>query len=198
MKKGELTRQAILQHAVRLGSKVGLSGLTIGHMARDLDLSKSGLFAHFRSKESLQLETLRYAASRFVDDVVRPALSAPRGESRLRALFESWLAWPKRDPLQGGCFFVAAASELDDRPGPLRDLLVSLQRDWMEVLSNTVRTAVREQQLRSDVDPDQFSHDLYGVMLAYHHASRLLADPMAEARARRAFTALLEGARTPD
>ena len=126
MRKGEATRQGILRHAVRLGSRIGLSGLTIGRLADDLRLSKSGVFSHFRSKEALQKETIRFAASIFRESVIRPALREPRGEARVRALFERWLEWPKRDPLRGGCFFVAAASELDDRPGTLRDLLVEL------------------------------------------------------------------------
>ena len=128
MRKGEATRQGILRHAVRLGSRIGLSGLTIGRLADDLRLSKSGVFSHFRSKEALQKETIRFAASIFRESVIRPALREPRGEARVRALFERWLEWPKRDPLRGGCFFVAAASELDDRPGTLRDLLVELSR----------------------------------------------------------------------
>lgn len=190
-----MTRQAILEHAVKLASKVGLEGLTIGKLADALELSKSGLFAHFQSKEALQLETMRFAAARFVEAVVKPALAAPRGEPRVAALFEHWLQWPERDPLPGGCFFVGAASELDDRPGALRDLLVALQKDWLEVLSNTARTAVKEGHFHDGVDPEQLAHDLYGVMLAYHHASRLLADPRAEARARAAFDSLLGAAR---
>lgn len=196
MRKGQLTRQAILQRAVQLASKVGLAGLTIGTLADDLELSKSGLFAHFQSKEALQLKTLEFAAASFVDLVVRPALAEPRGVPRVRAVFESWLDWPRRDPLQGGCFFVAAASELDDRPGALRDRLVAMQKDWLELITNTVRTAILEGHLHPALDPEQFAHDLYGIMLAYHHASRLLADPEAERRARRAFDRLLLSARS--
>src|SRR6266542_349172 len=96
MGKGELTRQAILEHAVVLASRVGLDGLTIGRLADDLDLSKSGLFAHFQSKESLQLSAMEYAAQRFIEAAVKPSFSAPRGEPRVRALFENWLAWPKK------------------------------------------------------------------------------------------------------
>ncbi len=197
MRKGEVTRQAILQRAVQLASHVGLEGLTIGTLAEDLELSKSGLFAHFQSKESLQTETLAYAATSFIDLVVRPALTAPRGIPRVRAIFESWLDWPNRDPLQGGCFFVAAATELDDRPGPLRDRLVGMQKDWLDLLANTVRTAINEKHFHEKVDPEQFAHDLYGIMLAYHHAARLLADPAAETRARRAFDRLLNSAIAP-
>ena len=196
MGKGEVTRQAILGHAVMLASRIGLEAMTIGRLADEMELSKSGLYAHFQSKEALLLQTLEYAGGRFIDVVVKPALGAPRGEPRVRAVFERWIEWPLVEPLSG-CFFVAAATELDDRPGPVRDRLVSMQRDWLEVLSNTVRTAVREGDFREGVDPDQFAHDMYGVMLAYHHASRLLADPKAGARARRAFEALIVAARSP-
>lgn len=192
-----MTRQAILEHAMGLSSMVGLGGLTIGRLADELELSKSGLFAHFRSKEALQTQILQHAASRFVDSVIKPALSAPRGEPRVEAIFNSWLEWPKTSPLMGGCVFVQAASELDDRPGPVRDLLVRLQKDWLEVIANTVRTAITEGHFREDVDPEQFAQDLYGVMLSCHHASRLLGDPKAQMRARHAFDALRLAAHVP-
>ena len=127
MGKGDQTRDAILERAVRLASQVGLEGLTIGRLAGALDLSKSGLFAHFASKETLQVQTLERAAERFVEVVLRPALAEPRGEPRLRALFERWLRWPQEVSQPGGCIFVQAAVELDDRPGPARDRLVALQ-----------------------------------------------------------------------
>ena len=195
MNKGALTRHSILERATSLASQAGLGGLTIGGLAEELDLSKSGLFAHFHSKEALQIQVLEHAAERFIEVVVRPALQAPRGEQRLRSLFELWLAWGRSTPMPGGCIFVAAATELDDRPGPVRDRLIALQRDWLTVIATSFRKAIETGFCRADADPDQFAHDLYGVMLAYHHASRLLDDPQAEARARRAFSALLEAAR---
>jgi AcrR family transcriptional regulator len=197
VRKGEMTRQAILEHATGLASRIGLEGLTIGRLADELRLSKSGLFAHFQAKEALQLQVLDHAAGRFVDAVVRPALAAPRGEPRVRALFERWFEWPAASRIPGGCFFVSASSEFDDRPGPVRDRLAQLQRDWLEVIAHTVRTASTEGHFRGDVDPEQFAQDLYGIMLAYHHASRLLGDDRAAARARTAFEALLRAARTP-
>src|SRR5881397_4373620 len=118
--KGEQTREAILTHALGLATRIGFEGLTIGRLAEDLQMSKSGLFAHFRSKEALQLEMLKLAGARMVDSVVKPALAAPRGEPRVRALFERWLAWPKGSGL-AGCIFVAMASELDDQVGPVRE-----------------------------------------------------------------------------
>lgn len=192
-----MTRQAILEKATAVASEAGLSGLTIGKLAEELELSKSGLFAHFGSKESLQVATLEHAAERFVELVVRPGLRAPRGEQRLRAFFEAWRQWPKLNPMPGGCIFVMAAIELDDRPGPARDLLVKQQRDWLDLLASTVRGAVTEGQFRKDVDPEQFASDFYSVMLGYHHALRLLRDPKAEKRAVRAFENLVEAARQP-
>jgi len=193
--KGEQTRDAILERAIRLASEVGLEGVTIGRLADALDLSKSGLFAHFESKEALQVETLDRAAQRFSEVVVRPALAAPRGEPRLRALFERWLRWPRAVPQPGGCIFVQASVELDDRPGPARDRLVELQREWFDTLARAVRGARDEGQLRADVDAQQFAFELYGVMLSSHHHARLLHDRSADERARRAFERLLDDAR---
>ena len=195
MTKGAATHQTILSHAAGLASQVGLSGLTIGALADELALSKSGLFAHFRSKEALQIQVLEYAAARFTDEVVRPALKKPRGEPRMRAIFERWLAWGQNETLPGGCLFVAAASELDDQPGPVRDRLVALQRQWLDVIATSFRKGVEERRFRADAEPAQFAQDLYGIMLAFHHSSRLLADPRAELRARRAFDRLLKDAR---
>ncbi len=198
MGKGEATRESILRHAVGLASRVGLSGLSIGKLAQELDLSKSGLFSHFHSKEALQIQVLEYGADRFVESVVKPALAAPRGVPRVEALLDRWLSWSQSDPSSGGCFFVAMVTDLDDRPGPSRDLLVRLQRSWMDFLADLVRSVVREGQFRPDTDPEQFANDMYGVMLAYHHASRLLDDPEAEVRARRALAALVDARRTAD
>jgi AcrR family transcriptional regulator len=197
MSKGELTRQAILDRATALASRVGLAGVTIGRLSEELGLSKSGLFAHFGSKDALQVEILRFAAERFVDNVVRPALATPRGEPRVRAVFERWLAWDRSRTAPGGCVFVAAATELDDRPGPARDELVRLQRDWLDSIAICFRSGVTEGQFRDDADPEQFAHDLYAVMLGWHHATRLLRDPAAESRARAAVDALLAAARRP-
>jgi AcrR family transcriptional regulator len=195
MRKGEATRAAILERGVELATETGLDGLTIGRLATDLGLSKSGLFAHFKSKEALQIQVLDAAAERFVDEVVRPAVKKPRGEPRLAALFEQWLAWTKSNSGPGGCVFVAAAAELDDRPGPVRDRLVALQKGWLEVIATVYRTGVEERHFQSDVDVEQFAYELYSVMLGFHHAERLLRDPRADARANAAFERLLVSVR---
>jgi AcrR family transcriptional regulator len=197
MRKGELTRQAILERAVRLASRVGLQGLTIGGLAEELQLSKSGLFAHFRSKSSLEVEVLEAAMALFTERVIRPALARPRGEPRIRALFERWLEWGRSSYLEGGCIFVAAAAELDDTPGPARNKLVQGQKDWLDCLAQTARTAISEGHFRPDVDVEQFAVEVHGVMLACHHSARLMRDPKAEVRARRAFENILRAYRAP-
>ncbi len=188
MSKGEATRGVILDEAGRLARRVGLGGLTIGSLATQTGMSKSGLFAHFGSKESLQLQVLAYSTERFTDEVIRPALKAPRGEPRLRDLFERWLEW---DSAEGGCPLVAASFELDDQPGPARDLLVRSQRDWADTIAMVFTGGITEGHFRSDADPRQFAQDVQGVMLAYHLTSRLLGDTGATERARHALDALL-------
>src|SRR5439155_2896695 len=165
LRKGELTRQAIVEHAARMASLIGLEGLTIGALAEELKLSKSGLFAHFKSKEALQLQALEFGIGRFVDTVVRPALAAPRGEPRVRALFERWVDWPRASGL-AGCMFVALSTELDDRPGAVRERLVQSQRDWLDVIANCVRTGIAEGHFRKELDAVQVAHELYGSMLS--------------------------------
>lgn len=195
MRKGEVTHRTILDHAVGLASQLGLEGLTIGRLAEDLELSKSGLFAHFQSKEALQVEVLRHAGERFVETVIQPALKAPRGEPRLRALFTRWLEWARGRNLPGGCLFVAAATELDDKEGAVRDELVRTQRQWVGFLAGALKIAAEEGHVRKDADPEQFAQDLYGIMLAWNHAARLLGDPKADRRAKTAFDNLLASVR---
>jgi AcrR family transcriptional regulator len=195
--KGEQTREAILTHALRLATRIGLEGLTIGRLADDLEMSKSGLFAHFRSKEALQLEILRMAGERMIEAVVRPALLAPRGEPRVRALFERWLAWEQSPSLPGGCPFMSASFELDDQPGPVRDFVVQNLRDWMDTMAGAARIAVQEGHFRADLDCEQFAYDCQGIGLAFVHASRLMHDPKAYTRAHRAFDTLLTTCRAP-
>lgn len=196
MGKGEATRGAILDEAVDVASRLGLEGLTVAGLADATEMSKSGLFAHFRSKEELQLQTLARARDRFIDVVVRPALQVERGLPRVRAIMDRWLLWAEQ--LSGGCIFVAASAELDDRPGALRDALVRAERDWLELLATVASTAIAEGHFRPDVDPDQFAFEMHGVMLGLHHASRLLEQPKARERARTALQRLIESARATD
>jgi AcrR family transcriptional regulator len=192
--KGDETRVAILDEALQLASTVGFTGLSIGQLAEHTRMSKSGLFAHFRSKEQLQLQALAHARDRFTDLVVRPALDAPRGEPRVRELFERWLAW-QRDALTGGCIFVAATAEYDDQPGPMRDAVARDQADWVEFIAHAARSAVAEGHFRDDLDADQFAFQLLSLMLGLHHLGRLLHDPRALERCRTAVEELIAGAR---
>lgn len=191
MSKGEETKTAILDHAAKLASQIGLEGLSIGKLAEDMSLSKSGVFAHFQSKETLQIETLQFARGLFVEKVITPAFKQPRGLPRVRALFDAWLEWNAHG-FPGGCLMIAASTEFDDRPGPVRDVLAQTQRDLVETLTHAARIAVQEGHLRADVKPEQFAFEEYGIILSFHHHLRLLADPKARARAQAAFAALVE------
>lgn len=195
--KGAETRALILDTALAQASQRGLEALSIGGLAQEVGMSKSGLFAHFDSKESLQLAVLQSAVERFIAVVITPALKAPRGEPRVRAFFENWMTWEEAKFQPGGCVFIATANELDDRPGPLRDYLVSSQRDWLEALATAAQIAVQEGHFREDLDTHQFAYDLYSIILAFHHFSRLLRDPDAPRRAHQAFDDLLRLSR-PD
>jgi len=192
--KGEQTRRAILARAFEIAKTSGLSGLSIGRLAEETGLSKSGLFAHFGSKEALCVAVVEEAAQQFVEFVLAPALQKPRGEPRIRALFERWVEWGQQS---GGCFFVGAVAELDDQPGPARDALVQSCRDWLDALATAARITVAEGQFRADVDPDQFAFELYSTMLGFHTYQKFLRAPASLARARDSLERLLTAARAP-
>jgi len=196
MSKGETTRAAILDVALATASRIGLEALTIGELAKEAGLSKSGLFAHFASKEDLQIEVVRKAIARFVELVIAPALKKPRGEPRVRALFENWFSWSRASELPGGCLFIAASSEFDDQPGPVRDLLLSSQKDWLGVLAQAARVAVEEGHFKANLDAEQFAWQLDSFILGYHHSARLLRSKDAEQRAHKAFEALIRASRS--
>jgi AcrR family transcriptional regulator len=191
VKKGDRTRTLILNDALAVAGEVGLEGLSIGALAGRLGLSKSGLFAHFGSKEDLQLATLRHSQERFEQVVFHPALALPRGLPRLRALFENWLGWIARTERPGGCVILAASVEYDDRPGPVRDALVAGQRELRGALAKAVRLAIEAGHLRPGTDPWQVVFELMGIVLAVHHDRGLLDDPRAPDRARKAFDRLI-------
>lgn len=190
MSKGDATRQAVIGQAVEIAGRLGVAGLTIGTLATATGMSKSGLYAHFRSKEALQLAVLAAARENFVAQVIRPALAAPRGEQRVRTLFERWLATSSSGA--AGCLFVSAATEFDDQPGPVRDQLVRDHWDLVESLAQMYRSGAKDGAFRDDLSPEQFSHDLHGLMLAHFHACRLLQDPAAETHTRYTFERLLQ------
>lgn len=199
MGKGDKTRTQILHHALRSASKVGLEGLTIGSLAADLGMSKSGLFAHFQSKEVLQVEVLKSGSELFKRRVIRAALKAKPGLSRLRALFDAWMQWAKSNELPGGCIFVNTSVELDDRPGPARDYLVKSQKDWIRTLERFTGEARDLGELVKSVDAEILSQEVWGIVLSFYFYHRLIKDRKAEQRARESFEALLEryAAKTP-
>ena len=191
MSKGDETRARILRHAAKVASRDGIEGLSIGELASQLEMSKSGLFAHFGSKEDLQIEVLRAASAEFAERVIAPALKQPRGPARLRAIFERWLAWAADPDLPGGCIFAGASFELDDRPGPVREYLVEEEKRLLGVLSRSARLGVESGMLREDLDCDLLAFQLHGLMLGFHHARRLIRQRNAEAMARQSFEQLL-------
>jgi len=192
MRKGQATRALVLDQAFALAGKVGFEGLTIGTLAERVGMSKSGLFGHFQSKEALQIEVLETAVERFMRKVIHPALGTPRGEPRVRALFENWLLWARGHSKTGGCVFIAAANELDDREASsLRDRLVEYQREWLHGLERAAQLATEEGHFRADLDASQFAYEFYSIILAFHHSSRLLRDKRSDERAERQFERLI-------
>jgi AcrR family transcriptional regulator len=192
--KGEQTRKDIVDRALALAAEVGLEGLSLGVLAAGMNISKSGLFAHFKSKEALQLEVLQEAIDRFTRVVVIPAITKARGEPRVKAMFDNYVEWIHAAE-KGGCFFMALTHEYDDRPGAVRDVLVQSQRDWHQSLAKAARIAVDEGHFKADLDTVQFAYELVGICMAYQQAHKLFEDPKAERRARVAFESLLERSR---
>lgn len=185
----------IVDEALRQASVVGLDGLSLGDLASSLSLSKSGLFAHFKSKENLQIEVLQRATEKFVEVVLLPAFKAPRGEPRVRSIFERWMFWWQTIGLPGGCIFVSAAAELDDKPGPVKDALVKSQRDLHDTLTQAARIAVGEGHFKKNLDCEQFAFEMYALMLGCNLYDRLLGDKRAVKRTHTAFDALVASAR---
>jgi AcrR family transcriptional regulator len=196
MAKGPHTRARIIDDAIKLASLEGFAGLTVGRLAERVGMSKSGLFAHFKSKEEIDVAVLAETIARFRESVFLKALQAPRGEPRIRALLERWFDWSNDTAGQpGGCLITQATVELDDRPGRARDLLVESQQQWLDALARAARVAVDEGHFRSDLDTELFAFQLEGVLLVTHQAQRLLRTPDAERRFRRAIEQLLASAR---
>lgn len=193
-RKGEATRAAIVEAALALARRDGLEGLTIGVLAEQMHMSKSGVFAHFGSREELQLAVLKEYAARFVDQVLRPAVRRPRGLPRLRALLENWLALLARE-LQHGCLMISGASEYDDRPGPLRAAVVQIVEGWRRELLRAIEQARDEGHLRPEVDAEQLVFEIHGLMLVLHQDARLLHSPDSVKRARAGLARLLDAAR---
>lgn len=191
---GANAKTRLLEAGLDLLSREGMGGLTLGRVADAAALSKSGLFAHVRSKEQLSIALLDAGADLARRHVVVPAMQAPSGLARLRALIDRWLGWSGRAGLSGGCPIAAALFELDDRPGPVRDHVAMLELRWRALLRGLVSEAVGQGELRADLDVEQVVWELCGIYLSHHSASRFLHDPLSDERAKRAVEALIERA----
>ncbi len=193
-RKGEMTRAAIVEAAMGIAARDGLEGLTIGTLADQMQMSKSGVFAHFGSREDLQLAVLKEYVQRFVDDVLRPAVKKPRGLPRLEALLERWVAFLARE-ISRGCIMIAGAVEYDDRPGPQRDEMVAIITGWKAELLRAIRQSVQAGHLARGTDAQQMVFEIYGLMLAMHQDARLLRSADSAKRARAGLRRLLDDAR---
>jgi AcrR family transcriptional regulator len=194
MAKATSTRHRILDQGLALMSQAGLEGVTLGVLADQVGMSKSGLFAHFRSKEDVQLALLRYTAEFATARVVVPAMEAGEGLPRLEALVANWFGWAQRAGLPGGCPVASGLFELDDVEGPVRDMILNMEQEWRGLLTRLVEQAVSRGHLRRDLDVDQFVWELCGIYLSHHAAQRFLRSADADPRAQTAFQALLERA----
>jgi len=188
--KGRQTRAAILDAALALASHSGLEGLSIGALAEVTGMSKSGVFAHFGSREELQISVVREYHRKLEEEVFRPALAEPRGLPRLSALFANWVRRVSLE-IDSGCIYISGAVEFDDRPGPVRDALVAMVQTWQQALDRAIRAAVDEGHLRADTDAGQLLFEMHGLILALHHDARFLRHAGAEERARAAFARLV-------
>jgi AcrR family transcriptional regulator len=193
-RKGDLTRAAILDAAMAIARRDGLEGLTIGLLAERLGMSKSGVFAHFGSREELQLAVLRGYAVHFVDRVLRPAVRTARGLPRLQAIVDGWLTLLAEE-LEAGCILIGGASEYDDRPGPLHDALAQIVAAWKLELVRALRQARDCGHLRPDIDCEQMVFEIYGLMLMLHQDARLLRGKDSVRRARCGLQRLIDDTR---
>ncbi len=194
--KGQQTRAAILEAALGLAANMGLEGLSIGALAEVTHMSKSGVFAHFGSREELQISVVREYHTKFEEEVFFPAMREARGLPRLKTLFERWVRRVSME-LDSGCIYISGAVEFDDRPGPVRDALASMVQAWQGALERAVQIAVEEGHLKPDTDPLQMVFELHGLILALHHDARFLRNAGAIERVRTAFERLVGQYATP-
>jgi AcrR family transcriptional regulator len=190
MQKGQQTKAAIVDAALGLATQIGVEGLSIGALAEVTQMSKSGVFAHFGSREELQISVIREYHSRFEDEVFYPAMQEPRGMPRLRALFRNWM---KRTSIEidSGCIYISGAVEFDDRPGPVRDALVGSVNTWLAAMRRAITSSKEEGHLRPDIDEDQLMFEIHGLILALHYEARFLQNPRSIDRAHAGFDNIL-------
>jgi len=190
LQKGQQTKQLIVAAALGLAEQIGLEGLSIGALAEVTHMSKSGVFAHFGSREELQISVVREYYQRFSNDVFFPAMSAPRGLPRVRALFANWMKRVAIE-IQSGCIFISGAVEFDDRPGPVRDALASSVHIWHDAVDRAVLQARDEGHLVASADAQQVAFEIHGLILALHYEARFLKNPGAISRANTGFENIL-------
>lgn len=192
MKRSDSKYALIVQQALQMANSIGLEAVTLGTLADGIGMSKSGLFAHFKSKEALQLAVIERAVEQFRADVVLPTLAAPRGWPQVQALFAHYLAWLGGEVQQGTCFFVASSQEFDDQPGALRDALHQALDDWRGFIARLMAPLLAAAPAGEGNDAEQFAFDFIGLTMSYQLAHKMLRDPQAEARLRHAFAGLLQ------
>ena len=190
MQKGQQTKAAIVEAALGLATQIGLEGLSIGVLAEVTQMSKSGVFAHFGSREELQISVIREYFGRFEQEVFYPALHAERGLPRVEALFHNWMKRVAVE-IQSGCIFISGAVEFDDRPGPVRDALASSVQTWLSALYRAVVLAKQCGQLDANADEQQMAFEIHGLILALHYEARFLKNPGSIARANQGFANIL-------
>lgn len=189
--KGQQTKLAIIDAALGLAAQIGLEGLSIGVLAEVTGMSKSGVFAHFGSREELQISVIREYFTRFEQEIFYPALQEPRGLPRLQAMFHNWMKRVTVE-IQSGCIFISGAVDFDDRPGPVRDALASSVKTWLAAVHRAVVQAKEEGQIAPDADEQQIAFEIHGLILAVHYEARFLKTSGPIDRANRSFESILE------
>ena len=195
--KGQQTKAAIVEAALGLATQIGLEGLSIGALAEVMHMSKSGVFAHFGSREELQISVVREYHARFEEEVFFPALRQPHGLARLQAMFDNWMNRTSVE-IDSGCIYISGAVEFDDRPGPVRDALAGSVRTWLAAMRRAVVQATQAGHLRHDADADQLVFEIHGLILALHYEARFLKTPGSIVRAKTAFASMLTRYGSPD
>jgi AcrR family transcriptional regulator len=189
--KGQQTKAAIVDAALGLATQIGLQGLSIGAVAEITQMSKSGVFAHFGSREELQISVVREYHQRFEDEVFYPALQAARGLPRVRALFDNWMQRTSVE-IDSGCIYISGAVEFDDRPGPVRDAIASSVNTWLAAMQRAIATAQEEGHLNGDTPAHQILFEIHGLILALHYEARFLKMPGSMQRAVQGFNSILQ------
>jgi AcrR family transcriptional regulator len=195
--KGQQTKAVIIDAALNLAAQIGLEGLSIGAIAEVTQMSKSGVFAHFGSREELQISVVREYHARFEQEVFYPALTASRGLPRLRALFDNWMKRTSTE-IDSGCIYISGAVEFDDRPGPVRDALAESVNIWLAAMLRAVEQAKEEGHLRADADAQQIAFEIHALILALHYEARFLRNPQSMKRANAGFANIIARSSAPD